>query len=196
MNATSGAWARRSAIEAWLGQRAFPRALRIETMAAAGLDTALAELQRALAAPLLPPAPPPVPAPAPEASDKAASGMDDAFVVKLATLAWRLGVLAGKVEGTPTGRSIANRTDALAALLRQQGVEIIDASGESYDPGETWDEVMGESLGDEAAPYIAAMQAPRVRRHGQLLQRGIPIVKDRRAVPGADDEEHNEGRQP
>jgi hypothetical protein len=193
-------------LEAWLGQRAFPRALRIEAPAAHGLPERLAELQRALAAPRGAPQAVPqaaseaasqaMPAPASTGDPRPASGLDDAFVVKLATLAWRLGVLARKVDGSPTGRSIANRTDALAALLRQQGVQIIDASGDAYDPGETWDEVMGESLADDAQPYIAAMQAPRVRRHGRLLQRGIPIVKDRRAAPGADGEERNEGSQP
>jgi hypothetical protein len=74
-------------------------------------------------------------------------------------------------------------------LLRQQEVEIIDFTGQDFDPGELWDELISGGLPDDARPFIAAMQMPRLRRRGRLLQRGVPIVRDR-------NEEPNEGEKP
>jgi hypothetical protein len=167
-----------------LRQMAHPVALRIAAPGPEALQWDIAELQWLLARPqALPEAPAAAPAPA------EADTSDDVFLAKLATLAWRLSILAPKVAGSAPGRSVQNRVDALAALLRQQEVEIIDFSGQDFDPGELWDELISGGLPDDARPFIAAMQMPRLRRRGRLLQRGVPIVRDR-------NEEPNEGEKP
>ena len=167
-----------------LRQLAFPAALRIAEPGPEALQWDVDELQRLLARPQA----------LPEASAAAsvaveADTSDDVFLAKLATLAWRLSILAPKVAGSAPGRSLQNRVDALAALLRQQEVEIIDFSGQDFDPGELWDELISGGLPDDARPFIAAMQMPRLRRRGRLLQRGVPIVRDR-------NEETSEGDKP
>lgn len=166
-----------------LRQLVHPAALRIAEPASWALPWDADALQRLLARPEVSPEPVPA-APAPTPADG-----DDVFLAKLATLAWRLSILAPKVAGSAPGRSVQNRVDALTALLRQQEVEIIDFSGQDFDPGELWDELISGGLPDGARPFIAAMQMPRLRRRGRLLQRGVPIVRDR-------NEEASEGDRP
>lgn len=167
-----------------LRQLAHPAALRIAAPGPEALQWDLAELQRLLARPAALSEPAPA---SPPSADVDPS--DDVFLAKLATLAWRLSILAPKVAGSAPGRSVQNRVDALAALLRQQEVEIIDFSGRDFDPDEVWDELVSGELPGDASPFIASMQLPRLRRKGRLIQRGIPIVRDR-------NEESNEGDKP
>jgi hypothetical protein len=173
-----------------LRQLAHPAALRIDAPGGAALQGGLAELRQMLARPAALPEPvAAASAPADGASAADADASDDVFLAKLATLAWRMGHLAPKVTGSAPGRSLQNRVDALATLLRQQAVEIIDYSGQDFDPDEVWDELISGGLPADARPFIASMQLPRLRRHGRLLQRGIPIVRDR-------NEETSEGDPP
>lgn len=172
----------RAALHQW----GYPKALRIAAPARPGEPgSLLRELEAfaaaraagaAAAAAAAAPAPPPAAAPG-----------DEAFLIRLGTLSWRLGILAGKVSAGPSTGSLRNRIEALAGLLAQQGLEVIDYSGQDFDPGELWDEVIGEDLPEDAQPYIASMQLPRLRLAGRVLQRGVPIVKDRRQTtdPGA-----------
>lgn len=173
-----------SAAGAALRQWGYPRALRIDAPPTTGTPGArLAGLQALVGSHLALPGPAPAPAPSAAAAATAPAAADESFLCRLGTLSWRLGILVGKVSAGPSTGSLRNRVEALGTLLAQQGLEITDFSGRDFDPGELWDEVIGEDLPDDARPYIASMQMPRLRHHGRVLQRGVPIVKDRRTSP-------------
>jgi len=146
----------------WLHQLRFPAALRIGAAEATAPDVeALCRL--------LEPTDPPPQGPV----------LDDETLARLATLAWRLSILAPKFAGHASGRSLANRADALVTLVARLGVETTDCSGQDFDPGELWDEVVSDGVAPDGRPFIESMQMPRVRHNGRTLQRGVPIVADR-----------------
>ena len=165
-------------VMARLRQLAFPRALRIDEPTALAPGPAL----DALRAWLVVPAPDPPP-PGPIASAPPPSPIDAAFVVKLANITWRLAAQARKLGPGGQGRNVQNRVDSLTGLLQSQQVEIVDYSGQDFDAGEIWDEVIFDPR-DKTQPFISEMQLPRVRWRGEVVQRGKPIVEDRNNEQG------------
>lgn len=102
---------------------------------------------------------------------------ESTFISKLATASWSLEQAVKRLDVSGTGRAVRNRVDAMSRLLKANQIEIEDFSGAGYDPGELWDQVMGDQK-PKSNPVIESMQTPRVRWKGEIIQRGIPNVEE------------------
>jgi hypothetical protein len=106
--------------------------------------------------------------------------LDPAVVRRLANVTWNLMGQAQQLGETTFDRALRGRIDILTQALEDARIELIDYTGQDYDEGEIWDEVIGAE-GRKLQPAIVAMNKPRVRYRGVVVQRGIPVVEDRQA---------------
>jgi len=98
------------------------------------------------------------------------------FAIQLATTAWRLRRQIERLDPEP-GAPLRRRVKALEELLDENGLQILDYSGERFDPQETWDAVVGTESNNEFR-IVTAMQEPRIVYRGAYIQLGTPIVDD------------------
>lgn len=106
--------------------------------------------------------------------------LDPAHVRKLANVTWNLMGQAKTLGETSFDRALKGRVDILKRILEDVGIEMIDYTGQDYDDGEIWDEVLG-SEGRKMRPVIVSMSRPRVKYRTLVVQRGMPVIEDRDA---------------
>lgn len=163
-------------------QLRFPPELRIE---GCSLPNPLVDPEelKALLSELIPPVEWDLPDP-PDVADVT----DEATERVVRSLCNQLARLEGEVERVSDeeeAQDLRDRVGFIKDTLAEFGVEMPDLVGATYDPGVNWEQVISSdgAIGD---PVIFKMQRPRVLFRGEVVQRGIPIVKERSEVNDGD----------
>jgi hypothetical protein len=110
-----------------------------------------------------------------------AEPLDAAVVRRLANVTWNLMGQVKRLGTTTFDRALKGRIDLLTDGLEEAGIELIDFTGQDFDEGDFWDEVVA-SEERKLHPVIVGMSKPRVKYRNVVVQRGMPIVEDRSAA--------------
>jgi hypothetical protein len=113
-----------------------------------------------------------------EPPGRPADPLDPALVRRLANVTWNLRGQVQRLGETTFDRALKGRIDILTQALEDAGIELIDFTGQDFDEGDFWDEVVAAE-GQKLHPVIVGMSKPRVKYRNVLIQRGMPIVEDR-----------------